>query len=321
MDRVDTCRGAARDALADVEPAALHDFLTDTLETASMTPGVLTLASASVLERANPRPAGDQDSSGGKHERRDDVDEANGETASREGPGATETEDRSTAESVYGKSGTSLEGIAHHAAGVQLIYEGLRLTRALAHNEPWAETTGDSPADLEILAADILVARGFYLLARTDAADTAVRTVRRFGRDQTARADADETDAAALDANLEQDVLELAIRTGATAADADPAPELLAVATDVADASASAANASAANVLTTAESGFPPAAECLPDLEALEVGFDSEGEEEGASEDTDEDASEDNRKRQRDLERPPVETEIPTDRVTSTGDH
>ncbi|WP_312909982.1 DUF7114 family protein [Natronosalvus caseinilyticus] len=315
MDRADTCRGAARDALADVEPAALHDFLTDTLETASMTPGVLTLASASVLERPKPRPAGDQDSSGGKHERSDDVNEANGETASREGPGAPETEDRSAAESVYGQSGDSLEGIAHHAAGVQLIYEGLRLTRALAHDEPWAETTGDSPADLEILAADILVARGFYLLARTDAADTAVRTVRRFGRNQTTRTDADETDAAALDANLEQDVLELAVRTGATAADADPTPELLAVATNVAD------------VTATTDTGvaFPPAAECLSDLEALEVGFDGEhdreGEGEGASEDTDEDASEDNRERERDLERPPVETEIPTDRVTSTGDH
>ncbi|UTF53859.1 DUF7114 family protein [Natronosalvus rutilus] len=310
MDRVDTCRGAARDALADVEPAALHDFLTDTLETASMTPGVLTLASASVLERAASRPADDRDSSGGKHERSDGNAETNGETASRESPGAPETEDRSAAKLVYGESGNSLEGIAHHAAGVQLIYEGLRLTRALAHDEPWAETTGDTRADLEILAADILVARGFYLLARTDAADTAVRTVRRFGRDQTTRADADETDAAALDANLEQDVLELAVRTGATAADADPTPELLAVATDVADV---------ADATATTDTGlaFPPAAECLPDLEALEVGFDSEG----ASEDTDEDASEDNREHGRDLERPPVETEIPTDRVTSTGDH
>ncbi|MFC7232471.1 hypothetical protein ACFQMM_15725 [Saliphagus sp. GCM10025308] len=119
MDRVDTCRGAARDALADVEPAALHDFLTDTLETTSMTPGVLTLASASVLERAEPRPAGGRDSNGGKHERSDGNAETNGETASRKGSGVPETEDRSAAESVYGDSGNSLEGIAHHAAGVQ----------------------------------------------------------------------------------------------------------------------------------------------------------------------------------------------------------
>ncbi|USZ70526.1 DUF7114 family protein [Natronosalvus halobius] len=314
MDRVDTCRGAARDALADVEPAALHDFLTDTLETASMTPGVLTLASASVLERAESRPTGDQDSSGAKYERSDGHDESNGETASRESPGAPETENRPAADDpTSGESGDSLEGIAHHAAGVQLIYEGLRLTRALAHDEPWAETTGDSRADLEILAADILVARGFYLLARTDAADTAVRTVRRFGRDQTTRVDADETDAAVLDGNLEQDVLELAIRTGATVADADPTPELLAVATEVADAT----------VTTDAGLAFLPAAECLPDLEAFEVDADDERDSDdagaGVGESTDEDTSED--KRKRDLERPPVETEIPTDRVTSTGDH
>jgi hypothetical protein len=100
--------------------------------------------------------------------------------------------------------------IARRAAGVQLIYEGLRLTRSLAQDEPWV-TGDDGGADLAILAADVMVARGFYLLARTEAADAAVATVRNFGRDQTLRR---ETGDASLDQSLEADVLDLATVTG-----------------------------------------------------------------------------------------------------------
>ncbi|MFC6736360.1 hypothetical protein ACFQEQ_08940, partial [Halolamina salina] len=65
------------------------------------------------------------------------------------------------------------------AAGVQLIYEGLSLTRQLAHEEPWAiDPENDIEADLSVVAADVLVSRGFSLLARTPAADRAVETVR-----------------------------------------------------------------------------------------------------------------------------------------------
>ncbi|WP_255197154.1 DUF7114 family protein [Halorarius litoreus] len=98
------------------------------------------------------------------------------------------------------------------AAGVQLIYDGLRLTRTLAHEDPW--TTGDRrSADMDILAADVLVARGFYLLAHTGAATAAVGVVRAFGRDQTDRRDAPDPDR--FDRQLETDVLDLAITTGA----------------------------------------------------------------------------------------------------------
>lgn len=203
MDRAASCRRAARDAIADVEPPRLHDVLTDILDGTPMTPGVLTLASAGSLDAT-----------------------------------------------------ADLEGITHRAAGVQLVYEGLRLTRSLAHDEPWADSrTADPQSDLEILAADILVARGFYLLARTDAAGKAVRTVRSFGRDQTLREE-DGADSAALDANLERDVLELAVATGAAAVGTSPTSELLGIAGDIA-----------------AEVGrsFPPASECLPDLEGRET--------------------------------------------------
>ncbi|WP_018257354.1 DUF7114 family protein [Halomicrobium katesii] len=122
-----------------------------------------------------------------------------------------------------------LDGISDRAAGVQLIYEGLRLTRALAHDDPWAGGDRDA-ADLDVLIADILVSRGFYLLARTEAADAAVDVVRAFGTDQTVRR---ETDDPTLDRNLEADVLELAAVAGVTAAGNRPAPRLREYASDL----------------------------------------------------------------------------------------
>jgi len=114
------------------------------------------------------------------------------------------------------------------AAGVQLIYEGLALTRRLAHEEPWADTEADDiDADLDVLAADVLVSRGFYLLARTAAAERAVEVVRAFGRDQTTREG--ETDPER-DRNLEADVFELAVVTGVDAVDGATSEELLAYA-------------------------------------------------------------------------------------------
>ena len=129
-------------------------------------------------------------------------------------------------------AGEDPDGLAPQAAGVQLIYDGLRLTRELAQGNPWRyRTDGTAPdadeqadredADMAILAADVLVSRGFYLLARTDAAEDAVGVVRAFGRDQTDREDAEADRAEALDRNLEVDVLELAVTTGVGAAGGD----------------------------------------------------------------------------------------------------
>ncbi|ELY57005.1 DUF7114 family protein [Natronolimnohabitans innermongolicus] len=233
MDRADSCRRAAAEAVADVEPAELHDRIEATLADASMVPGVLTLESAA----------------------------------------ATATDGRVGLE-------TEADELATQAAGVQLIYEGLRLTRSLAHDEPWtsADDVDAELGDLEILAADILVARGFYLLARTDAAGKAVRTVQAFGRNQTHRdelsedavsggvgdgdnrsaidrpedADGDPTDPDALDATLEHHILELAVLTGAAAVDETPTQRLLTTADDLAD---------------RVGTSFPPAADCLGDLE------------------------------------------------------
>jgi len=102
--------------------------------------------------------------------------------------------------------------VSNRAAGVQLIYDGLRLTRALVHAEPWEDTDGEIEDDLDILAADVLVARGFHLLSHTEAADKAVETVREFGTEQT-----ELRSGATTARTLEANVFELAVIAGATA--------------------------------------------------------------------------------------------------------
>ncbi|MFD1569120.1 DUF7114 family protein [Halorubrum laminariae] len=152
----------------------------------------------------------------------------------------------------------SLDGVLDRAAGVQLIYEGLRLTRAVAHEEPWVTEptrSSDIDADMDVLTADVLVSRGFSLLACTDAAGAAVEVVRAFGRDQTLR-DREETDSAtatAFDRNLEVDALELAVVAGTTAVGGDAPEELLAYARELA---------------ADYDGEFPPPGRALPEATA-----------------------------------------------------
>lgn len=103
--------------------------------------------------------------------------------------------------------------VSNRAAGVQLIYDGLRLTRSLVETEPWRHSGGTLEDDLDILAADVLVSQGFHLLAHTEAADKAVETVREFGREQTDIRELRGPSARSLEAN----VFELAVIAGATA--------------------------------------------------------------------------------------------------------
>jgi hypothetical protein len=130
-----------------------------------------------------------------------------------------------------------VDAVVERGAGVQLIYEGLRLTRSLVHEEPWAGADVDlesaTAADLDILAADVLVSRGFYVLARTETAERAVDVVRAFGRDQTRRR-APGADRRALDRRLEADVLALALAAGTTAVGIAPGEDLLDYASDLA---------------------------------------------------------------------------------------
>ena len=120
-------------------------------------------------------------------------------------------------------------GDTERAAGVQLIYEGLSLTRQLARDNPWVNGDRDG-ADLDILIADILVSRGFYLLARTEVAEAAVDVVRAFGRDQTNRRTAGEDGP---DIELERDICELAVVAGVTAGGRQPTSALREYASDL----------------------------------------------------------------------------------------
>lgn len=121
-------------------------------------------------------------------------------------------------------------GVEDRAAGVQLIYEGLRLTRTLADGVPWERDPPHTDSNLDILAADVMVARGFSLLARTEAADKAVETVESFGRDQT---DGQQGRAGPPHA-LEADVFELAVLAGTTSFGVEPSDSLLSYAEELA---------------------------------------------------------------------------------------
>jgi len=184
MQEVAVVRRTAKEVLEDVEPERLHDRIVSRLGESSMTAGVLTVQCArAVLERR--------------------------------GTGGTRP--------VFERPDDPLaDAIARRAVGVQLIYEGLRLTRTLSQDPPWLSGRKED-GDLDVLIADILVARGFHLLARTEAADEAVATVQAFGRDQTVRR---ETDDPSLDHNLEADVYELATVAGTTAVGGQPSPSL-----------------------------------------------------------------------------------------------
>lgn len=100
------------------------------------------------------------------------------------------------------------------AVGVQLSYDGLRLTRELIREEQRYEAAEPTDEYLALVAGEVLVSRGFVELAETAVADRAIEIVQRFSRNQTVDY-RDETDVPGV--SLEYDVLSLAVATGATA--------------------------------------------------------------------------------------------------------
>lgn len=101
------------------------------------------------------------------------------------------------------------------AASVQQIYVGLAITRELIESTPWGSATDATEADIDIIAADVLVAKGMAQLAETDAAMAAVEVVREFGQFEAERsAEAAQTGARP----LEECILELAVHVGASEA-------------------------------------------------------------------------------------------------------
>lgn len=162
MDETAHARAAFREGIDDIAPDALRARLEAVLETASMTPGALTVLTATVLD-----------------------DSTEGDVAARRG------------------------------AGIQMSYEGLKLSRELIRTDPWVN--GDrTEGDMDTIAAEVLVARGFEYLAHTVVAEEIVDAVRRFGRDQTRREERESAvDRAALDSGLEADFIRIAVIAGA----------------------------------------------------------------------------------------------------------
>jgi hypothetical protein len=127
-----------------------------------------------------------------------------------------------------------VDAAATRGVGVQLSYEGLRLARALVHDDAIWEAEDRTDGYIELLVSEVLVSRGFYHLARTEASDTAIQTVRRFARNQTRR-QVPNFDPADLEGTLESDILRLAVEAGATLVYPDPPAEAMAYADRLAE--------------------------------------------------------------------------------------
>jgi hypothetical protein len=220
MEAAVRARDAGRQAVRDVAPDALRERIDALLDESAMVPGVLALTSARAAERRN----GTGDGDGG-------LGDGPGSEATW-GPKGTKSDGASggAGEALDAGRSAPVVSVEERAAGVQLIYEGLRLTRALADDPPWDGDPPHTDSNVDVLAADVMVARGFSLLARTEAADKAVETVQSFGRDET---DGQQGRAAPPHA-LEADVFELAVLAGTTAFGVEPADGLLSYAAELA---------------------------------------------------------------------------------------
>lgn len=192
MEEASTARAASLEAVEDVESVPLGDEIRRVIDRAPMTPGALTILTARELGDGTAEPDPDPDLDPGPDP---DVEAA----------------------------------AARRAAGVQLSYEGLRLTRQLIREDHrWG---ADDPSDshVALLVGEVMVSRGFFYLARTPVAPDAIEIVRRFSRNQMREREFD-ADAAELETSLEFDVIELAVAAGATVVteDVPPAVEELA---------------------------------------------------------------------------------------------
>jgi hypothetical protein len=231
MEAAVRARNAGRRAVRDVAPDPLRERIDALLDESAMVPGALALTAARAVESANG--AGSETGTGADSTRtsagssggRDPTD-ADHETLDSDGETDAERDVATgTTDTTAGPV-----GVEERAAGVQLIYEGLRLTRALADEPPWERDPPHTESNVDILAADVMVARGFSLLARTEAADKAVETVQSFGEDETD----DQQGRPAPPHALEADVFELAVVAGTTAFGVGPADALLEYADELA---------------------------------------------------------------------------------------
>ncbi|WP_246023030.1 DUF7114 family protein [Halosimplex halophilum] len=215
MEEAAAVRGAALEAVGDVEPDRLRERIRERLEDGSMAPGVLTVLSARAVTAGGSADAGsvDADAVADRGAGVQLIYEGLRLTRSlsrdppweRDGALAGERDEERTDGGAPG--GSPADADQRTDGGDVAVTDGVAAG-------PTATADADA-ADMDILVADVMVARGFYLLARTEAAGEAVAVVRSFGGDQTRRRTTGDD---RLGANLEADVFELAAVAGTTAA-------------------------------------------------------------------------------------------------------
>lgn len=103
------------------------------------------------------------------------------------------------------------------AIGVQLTYEGLRLTRELVRNEERYASAQPTESYLALVAAEVMVSRGFGDLAETPVASGVIDLVQQFSRNQTHDYRAGNGSESSAGTTLEYDIVDLAVAAGATA--------------------------------------------------------------------------------------------------------
>ncbi len=113
-----------------------------------------------------------------------------------------------TAEALGGPQAAA--GARPRAVGVQLSYEGLRLTRELIRQDDQYGAEDPTESYLALVAAEVMVARGFSELADTAVAGEAIEIVQRFSHNQTM-----DYHGGSSGRSLEYDVIRLAVGAGA----------------------------------------------------------------------------------------------------------
>lgn len=108
------------------------------------------------------------------------------------------------------------ESALDRAVGVQLSYEGLRLTRQLIREEERYAAANPTDSYLSLVAGEVLVSRGFGELAETAVAGQAIEIVQEFSRNQTVDYRSDVVSGTS-GRSLERDVVALAVAAGSTA--------------------------------------------------------------------------------------------------------
>lgn len=128
-----------------------------------------------------------------------------------------------TAERLTGREGEQIA--IDRGVGVQLSYEGLRLTRELIREEEQYDASGVTASYLSLVGAEVLVSRGFEALAETPVAHQAIEIVQRFARNQTLDY-RENAEAGTAGRSLEWEAISLAVAAGASTA-VEPVPAFL----------------------------------------------------------------------------------------------